>query len=215
MLVINRGAASVDSVSVTLNGQRPSTEVFNTMNTMPHQQQTLLGVLGGISPYQAGIGNTVVQYPFQGMNESNARRMQTQNSVWQGICNPVFNPFLMAAQTGIQPFVTGMVPSNQSNTDVNRGEPVNVTSVQIVTRQPTSTLTRTTAPSARTRPTQPSRSVQSSRRTPPAAFSDPYDHDGEQSCSLRFGGVGVGRSDVDPIICMPNDIWPCVVSWVP
>lgn len=283
--VINRGAA-VDSVSVTLNGQRPSTGVFNPMNTMPHHQLASFNT-GGIPPFQVGINSAAgAQYPFHGMDEASARVIQAQNSMWQGLCNPLFNPFMMAAQAGIQPFLAGTTTSSQSNTEAIRSEPISVTSVPIVTRQPTSTLSRTTASSATastSRSIPPSRIVQSSRRNPPAVASDPYDQDsdsesgsdhgdtdvhsfvstsdhtfdqdqfgmvdsldhaesvsiqklselfaasrinpilqatcdefglqveeeeeGDQSCSLRFGGVGVGRSDVDPIMCMPNDIY--------
>ncbi len=274
--------AAVDNVIYTLNGQRPSPGIVNNTNplTAVPQQQWLPSPANNIQAAQARGINAAMPYPFQGMDESSARNMCAQNPLWQGFCNPFFNPFVMAAQSGFQAFPSGTQNSVNLNTD--RSESPVTSVVSVVTSQPAATVTRPSAHSSMARHSQPNRSIQPTRRTPAAVVSDPYEQDsdsesesdqeeldtrsvvsasdhtfdqdqfgmdhneqsesisiqklselfaatrvnpilqaardefglqvededeGDLSCSLRFGGVGIDRNTADPVMVMPNDIY--------
>ena len=162
---INRGPAAVNSVSVTLDGQRSSARVYNAGASRLIEQQQQRPNYGINLP----VYNAVNQFP--GMDDNTARALYNQNAMQlQGYCNPfgVLNPFMLPQQ-GMFTFPTGF-PS-QSRIDRGHSD-TTVTSVPIVTSQPTSVVSSGTRSTARS--IRPTRAVQSGRRTPAAAVSDQH-----------------------------------------
>jgi len=233
--------------------------------------------LNGVQPSDGLINNPIMSMQQQ--------QLLSQNPWWQGLCNPMINPFVIAAQSGFQsclPGVNNAVPPNN-----NSMVTAPIMAAPVVTTQPGVSFTRpaVNAQSTLPRQGQPANRIAQPNRRAPIAIADQYDpyeqdsdlesdsdqgepdnrsfmtsydhifeqdqfgmdhneqaeaiatqklselfaatrinpileaardqfglyveedEDTQQNCSLLFGGVGIGQSNGDPIMAMPNDVY--------